>query len=276
MSFQECKLFIDGDPFQFKVEGNFFWGEGGALYEHDNSVISKVPWTEAGYSVVDAFSDEEFNNFQESVRLNIVKALQKNKVDFNPDTFKLEDYHKHVTTDAMHLAVIDIKRNLTNEDFDFDIDSLAERFGKILGYKLTSWVEELQKSHIQIRISRPSTLDINPPHRDGYLSYWKNILNVWVPIAGCNERTSLPVAPGSHLLPETDIERTESKGAKINGNTYYVPCILNTKQGSLEMIRPNPKEGQALIFTPFLIHGAAVNHSNVTRVSIELRFPKLD
>ena len=273
---QECKLFIDGDPFQFKVEGNFFWGEGGALYEHDNSVISKVPWTEAGYSVVDAFSEAEFKNFQESVRLNIVKALQQNKVDFNPDTFKLEDYHKFVTTNELHLGVIDITRNLTNEDFDFDIDALTEGFGKILGYKLTSWVEELQKSHIQIRISRPSTLDINPPHRDGYLSYWKDILNVWVPIAGCNERTSLPVAPGSHLLPETDIERTESKGAKINGNTYYVPCILNTKQGSIKMIRPNPKEGQALIFTPFLIHGAAVNHSDVTRVSIELRFPKLN
>ena len=81
--------------------------------------------------------------------------------------------------------------------------------------------------------------------------------------------------PGSHLLPENEILRTESKGAKINGNTYYVPCILKTGAGDLKMIRPNPSEGEALLFSPFLIHGAAVNRSEHTRVSMELRLPKV-
>ena len=42
------------------------------------------------------------------------------------------------------------------------------------------------------------------------------------------------------------------------------------------MIRPNPKLGEALIFTPFLIHGAAVNNSDLTRISLELRFPRVN
>ena len=41
------------------------------------------------------------------------------------------------------------------------------------------------------------------------------------------------------------------------------------------MIRPNPKETEALVFTPYLIHGAAFNDSNNTRVALELRFPRL-
>lgn len=274
MSVETCTLFLDKKPFEFKVEGNFFWGEDKLLFQPEDNVISKVPWSNDGFGVVNAFQENEFEALKTSIVKNIVKAFDTHNIDY-PEDFQLKDYHKVVTTNEQHLQVIDITRNLTNEDFDFDIEMLAERFGKILGYKLTSFVEELGKSHIQIRINRPSSLDINPPHRDGYLSYWEDVVNVWIPIEGCTPQTSLPVLPGSHLLPENEVLRTESKGAKINGNTYYVPCILKTKAGDLKMMRPNPKEGEALLFSPFLIHGAAVNRSDSTRVSIELRFPKM-
>jgi hypothetical protein len=272
-----CSLFIDNQPFEFKVEGDFFWGEQKLLYPKNDNVLSKMDWESQGFNVVKAFEDDEFKKLQNSIRTIIVDALNENDISVNTSTFKLKDYHKFVTTNELHNNVINITRNLEVSDFNFDIDLLAKRFGDILGYELTSWVEELQKSHIQIRISRPNSLDINPPHRDGYLSYWEDIVNVWLPIEGCNEKSSLPVLPKSHLLPENEILRTESKGAKINGNVYYVPCILETKSGPIKMIRPNPKEGEALLFTPFLIHGAAVNQNEaITRVSLELRFPKVN
>lgn len=274
MSLETCNLFLDNEAFQFSVEGNFFWGENTILFQPEDNVISKTPWSEEGYGVVPAFVGSEFEALQASITKNIIKAFEVNGIEY-PENFELKNYHKVITTNEQHLQVIDITRNLETSDFDFDIDILAERFGNILGYKLTTFVEELGKSHIQIRINRPSSLDINPPHRDGYLSYWEDVVNVWIPIEGCTPETSLPVLPGSHLLPEDEILRTESKGAKINGNTYYVPCILKTKAGDLRMIRPNPNKGEALLFSPFLIHGAAVNRSDSTRVSIELRFPKV-
>ncbi len=270
-----CKLLIDNEPYNFEVEGEFFWGKKELLYKSEDNVISKMPWQNEGYSIVNAFSPEEFERLKTSVSKNIGTAISKVIPNFEIDTFNLEAYHEVVNTNELHNKVIDITRNLKNEDFDFDMEALADRFGKILGYELTSWIEELQTSHIQIRLSRPNSLDINPPHRDGYLSYWENIINVWIPIVGCNELSSLPVFPKSHLIPEHQILRTESKGAKINGNTYYVPCILETKEGPIEMIRPNPKQGEALIFSPFLIHGSAVNkNKDITRISLELRFPK--
>ncbi|TJY36403.1 phytanoyl-CoA dioxygenase family protein [Pontimicrobium aquaticum] len=275
MNKKNCYVNIDASKFEFQVEGDFFWGKEELLYEKEHSVISKTDWESLGYACVKVIEENEFDNLKHSIYTNIIKALKLNNIKFNEDTFTLSNYHKIVHNDALHLKVIDITRNLTNGDFNFDINALAERFGKILGYKFTSWIEELKKTHVQIRINRPNSLDINPPHRDGYLSYWKDIINVWIPIEGCNEQTSLPVCPGSHLIKESDIFRTKSKGAKINGNTYYVPCILKTKQGMLNMVRPNPKQGEALIFTPFLIHGAAINNSDVTRVSLELRFPRV-
>jgi len=271
-----CNLYIDSEPYSFEVDGDFFWGEETLLFKPEGNVISKMDWKDQGFKVVKAFFEEEFITLKQSITKQIVKAIKANNIPINEEEFTLGQYHTVVNTDELHYKVIDITRNLENKDFDFNIDTLTERFGEVLGYKLTSWVEELQKSHIQIRISRPNSLDINPPHRDGYLSYWEDIINVWIPIEGCNENTSLPVCSGSHLLPENKILRTESKGAKINGNVYYVPCILETNNGSIKMERPNPKEGEALLFTPYLIHGAAVNKTkNITRVSLELRFPKV-
>jgi len=276
MEGRTCYIFIDDEPYEFKVKGDFFWGKNELLYKPKESVLSKVAWKKDGFSVVKAFINDEFERLKESIRQNIINAIKINNIDFDEQEFTLENYHEIVNSDVLHNQVINITRNLENEDFDFDIELLTKRFGTLLGYNLTSWVEELQKSHIQIRISRPNSLDINPPHRDGYLSYWEDIINVWIPIEGCNENSSLPVCPESHLIPENEILRTASKGAEINGNIYYVPCILEHKQGSLKMIRPNPKEGEALIFTPFLIHGAAVNkNKDITRVSLELRFPML-
>lgn len=274
MKSNPCSLKIDGSKYSFYVEGDFFWGKDEVLYEKENSIISKCDWESLGFGCIDVFEEDEFNSLRDSIENNIKKALNTCGVFFDESSFTLSNYHEVVNTDELHNRIIDITRNLTNDDFNFNIDELANRIGAILGFKVNSWIEELKKTHVQIRINRPRSLDINPPHRDGYLSYWEDIINVWIPIEGCNSQTSLPVLPGSHYISEKDIFRTNSKGAKINGNTYYVPCISKTKQGELDMLRPNPEIGQALIFTPFLIHGAAFNNSNTTRISLELRFPK--
>ena len=272
---RKCSLYLDEEPFSFDVEGEFFWGKDEVLFEEKNNVISKVDWTNQGYSVVSIFSKEEFESLKNSIKDNLLKAFMENGVEVDEESFELEKYHDYVASNELHNKIISITRNLEVSDFDLDLSTIAQRFGDILGYKFSTFVPELGKSHVQIRISRPNSLDINPPHKDGYLSYWKDIINVWIPIVGCNEKSSLPVFPGSHFINENDVLRTESKGAHINGNTYYVPCILEVKNKEMKMIRPNPKQGEALIFSPFLIHGAAINgNQDLTRISLELRFPK--
>lgn len=272
---KECKVLIDNKRFSFSVKGDFFWGTDQVLYKQESNVISKVNWTEAGYGIVDVFTDEEYKSLKKSIKKNILKAATASGIEIDHSSFSLEKYHEFFNTDVLHGKIISITKNLQLSDFDLDLEIIAKRLGKHLGYKLQTIVPELKKSHVQVRISRPNSLDINPPHKDGYLSYWEDIINVWVPIVGCNENSSLPVLPESHLINEKHILRTKSKGAQINGNTYYVPCILEVKNREMKMVRPNPKIRQALLFSPYLIHGAAFNgNKDETRISLELRFPK--
>jgi ectoine hydroxylase-related dioxygenase (phytanoyl-CoA dioxygenase family) len=148
---------------------------------------------------------------------------------------------------------------------------IEARVGNHLGIGVGAQVKGLGRDHIQLRISRPGSLDINPPHRDAYLDVWKNVLNLWLPICGCTGQSSLPVIPGSHLFNEQDVFRTPGGGAVIDGNRYRVPGIADARAG-MEMIRPNPATDEVLAFTPFLIHGAAFNrNTDSTRMALEFR-----
>src|SRR5690606_4672360 len=272
---KECTVFLDNKPFSFEVLGDFFWGKDEVLYKEEDNIISKVNWTHEGYGVVDIFSEKEYLSLKNSIKKNILKAAAESGIEVDPKVFKLENYHQFFNTDELQHKIISITKNLQLLDVDVDLELIANRLGEYLGYRLKTIVPVLKKSHVQVRISRPKSLDINPPHKDGYLSYWRDIINVWVPIVGCTKNSSLPVLPKSHLIKESHILRTKSKGAQINGNTYYVPCILEVKDMKMKMVRPNPKIKQALLITPFLIYGAAYNGNKAkTRISLELRFPK--
>ena len=41
----------------------------------------------------------------------------------------------------------------------------------------------------------------------------------------------------------------------------------------MDMVRPPVEENQVLVFSPYLVHGGAVNlNADVTRISLEVRF----
>lgn len=267
-----CRVTIDREPFEFELDGTFFWGNPECIFPIQNNAISKTGWAERGFSIIPLFSAAELGlvreRTQEIVRSAVIQAGGEIP---NGEAVTLENYHRYVTTDKTHEAVIEQTRELRFKDFDFNAAQICERIGIALGRKVSHLNPKLDREIIIVRISRPRSLDINPPHRDGYLDIWKDTVNVWIPLAGCNEKTSLPVIPRSQLWPENEILRTENGEAKINGRPYRVPGIVDSKHG-LNMTRPNPKLGEALIFTPFLVHGSAINREpDTTRVSFELR-----
>jgi hypothetical protein len=57
----QCKIVIDGAPYSFPVEGDFFWGKDELLFPTPDNLISKTPWQQQGYSVMPAFSQDEFD-----------------------------------------------------------------------------------------------------------------------------------------------------------------------------------------------------------------------
>ncbi len=261
---------IDGSLFELEVEGEFFKGENQVLFEERGNILENCSWLNEGYSTLSILDELEFDTFKTSIGLILEKILEENNVTID-NKFSLETYHHYVTSNAVHQAVIEKTRFLTFKDFNVDIEKVVERISVSVNRKLGKTNPKLLEEIIILRINRPESLDINPFHRDGYLDIWADTLNVWIPIAGCNSVSSLPLIPKSHFWNEQYIIRTEAKGASINGLSYHVPAIINYKDG-LHAIRPNPKYGEALLFTPFIVHGAALNkQKDITRVSLELR-----
>jgi ectoine hydroxylase-related dioxygenase (phytanoyl-CoA dioxygenase family) len=123
------------------------------------------------------------------------------------------------------------------------------------------------------RILRPGLNDENPFHRDAWLECMRNTLNVWIPVAGCAANSTLALVPGSHLWRESDVERTK-EAAKINGKQYRTPAVVASRP-AFNPVKPNPRYTEALLFSPYMIHGGGANgNDDQTRVSIELRFER--
>ena len=268
-----CVLTIDDKEYYFPVEGEFSYGEDILLYNPGDSVIDKTVWSQKGFDIVALYSIEESAILKESSRLALLRIFDDVGIRYD-EKFALETYHEYADTKEKHAEVIKRSVQLKNIDFGIDMSIIARRISEIVGYDLQSYIPDLEREIIQLRIIRPNSYDINPPHRDAYLDYYRKVLNLWLPLAGVNENSSLPVMPGSHLWNEKDIFRTPNHGAVIDGNKYRVPAIINTNHG-MAMKRAVPAEGEALIFTPYLIHGAAVNQNkDITRMALELRLYK--
>ena len=133
--------------------------------------------------------------------------------------------------------------------------------------------------HIIVRINRPKSSDYNPPHKDIYGPYDRDssnyitFINFWIPICGVTDKSSLPIVPESHHIPENSILRT-TEGAELENNNYRVNLILNWN-GSNQLRRVKIKQGEVLMFSPHLIHGLALNDEmDQTRVGLEFRLFK--
>jgi len=95
-------------------------------------------------------------------------------------------------------------------------------------------------------------------------------VNLYVPMAGSNERSSLTLVPGSHHWSESETARTVG-GARINSVKFTVPSLVAASR-PVRVLRPNPGNNEVLVFSPYTLHGGATNlNRDTTRVSLEIR-----
>jgi hypothetical protein len=192
-------------------------------------------------------------------------------------SFVLENYHRAGGSDpVVHSTVVkSIARGFPLVTLPIDYHVVERRISDIAGVQLTARNEKYGLDVFNMRIVRPGSNDNNPLHRDVWLDRLRNAINIYVPIAGSSELSSLSLVPGSHRWPESEIARTAT-GARVNGASYTVPAVVGAKQ-PLDVVRPNPAPDEVLVFSPYLIHGGAVNFDETqTRVSVEMRFWRAD
>jgi Phytanoyl-CoA dioxygenase (PhyH) len=272
---------INGITYPVSTEGSpeFNYGNDAVLSSADTDIVYNLPWYEKGYTAENFLSETEFD-FLKAGLAKCVKKIIENELAIDTEGFTLEKYHHFVKETKDHHKVVSRTRDLFPTDFNFPILEIMPKFEKILGFSLSDIDPRSgEKLHIIVRINRPKSTDYNPPHKDIYEELDQNdyippFVNLWIPICGVTENSALPIVPGSHQIPESQILRTFDGGV-VQGNTYRVRMIKDWG-GSSKLQRAEVADGQVLFFSSHLIHGLAVNEEeDLTRVALEFRLFKV-
>jgi hypothetical protein len=263
---------VNGVSISYQASGEKTWGDHRVMLEEAVDLTASTSWHGNGFTIEPFIDAESFRLFRQQTR-DLLLNCWKSAGLVPSDDFKLDQYHTLVENFKEHLAAVEKTKLLPVEEFPLPLKQLEDRVSQICGVPL-----ELKNPYdgqriFHFRVIRPQQWDNNPLHRDIWLPDYDDCINLYIPVAGSNERSSLILVPGSHLWPESRIQRTIS-GAEINGVKYNVPAVTAI-DGSYSIERPNPLENQFLIFSPYLIHGGAVNlNRHESRISIEIRLWK--
>lgn len=242
------------------------WGEDNILLDNDINLLAKTDFNDCGYKI---FNIHDYNFFLKNI-------LSKEILQLTNKSFSLEKYHNNITNEE-HTKILNsmpYKKYASTEIRDFS-EYLENIVSEIIQEPVKIFNDDLW-----FRICRPSKNndnDYNPCHRDVYLDFYRNTVNIYLPITGSTHNSSLTIQNGSHKWNENETMVTKG-GAyfKQQNKKYSVDAIVASKR-QIEMIRPNPSETQLMLFSPYLIHGCAINNNeNDTRISLEVRFIKDD
>lgn len=283
----EVKYHIGDRTFELQLKGEVITGTDSILVQEDHNLFGGTLWNDNGYTIQPFLSEEQYEKVKKGMISKIIELIKRlgGTVD---DNFTLEQYHCYVT-DEQHLQIVRLIQHGWNvSEFPIDFSIVEERISKILGKPVTAntgytntedFDTGLSKVRYEtvyifsLRIVRPGKMqDNNPPHRDVWIDRLRNAVNVYAPLCGSTDKSSLPLIPGSHFFKESEIERT-AQGALLNGIKYSVPCVTTIKGEAPRLLRPQTLENEVMLFSPYLVHGGAYNFEmDRTRMSLEIRF----
>ena len=271
------KVNLEDNPYTLEVGGDNQWGVNYVELDHDDDLTESTEFEDTGYIVTQFLSNSDCNKLRNKLR-NILSDNIKSIIGVDFSDKSLLNYHKFVSTNQHLLFTGTIYKNGRGLNFNLLGDfrrKIENRISEICGVEVTTKMPEREHEEFYIRVTRPYDVvkhfDNNPPHRDIYINRLRNALNIYFPVIGSNQRNSLGIIPYSHRWNENEIKRIVSK-TEIQNYKYTVSCITDTKHNGLNIVRPQPKEDEVFLFSPYCIHGGAPNFSDNTRMSFEVRF----
>ncbi|WP_054414850.1 phytanoyl-CoA dioxygenase family protein [Hymenobacter sp. DG25A] len=265
------KAQINQREVEYRIEGETGPQQAQVLLADAVDLTAGTAWAAQGYTVAPFLSVDEQRQLQQGLEALVREALSNAGRPVAPD-FPVNQYHQIVGDDRdLHLAVIHQTKEYRQERLPVPSALLEARVSELCGRPVRALNPWDGERFFHLRIVRPNRADNNPLHRDVWLPDYRDCLNIYVPVTGSTPDSSLTLVPGSHWWPENRTERTRG-GAVYNGVAFTVPAVTAAAE-PLEIIRPNPGPDEVLVFSPYLLHGGAVNlNPDETRISLEMRF----
>lgn len=265
------KARLNQQDIEYRVEGPAGPGTAEIMLAADTDLTAGQPWATAGYTVAPWLMPAENTALREGLTELVRAAGRKAGLDI-PAGWPVADYHRLVGDDeARHLAVVRQTGSYPLAALPLPVAALEARVSVLCGRAVTAHNPAIDRAQFHLRIVRPQRSDNNPLHRDVWLDRLRHGINIYFPLAGSTADLSLALVPGSHWWPENQLTRTHA-GAVYNGIQFSVPALVAAAQ-PLHLLRPNPGPDEVLLFSPYLLHGGAVNlNDDQTRISLEMRF----
>lgn len=256
---------------EYRIEGEASVLENRVLLAEDIDLTAGRAWATAGYTVVPFLTPTENAALRNGLAEKVREALcaTGHRV---PAGWPVEQYHQLVgDNQVQHLAVVNYTKEYPLAELPVPVARLEARVSALCGRTVQAHNPHNGQQAFHLRLTRPGRTDNNPLHRDAWLDRLRDGINIYFPVAGSTPDSSLTVVPGSHHWPENRTQRT-ADGAVYNGTAYSVPALTGAAE-LLELVRPNPGPEEVLLFSPYLLHGGALNlNADATRISLEMRF----
>ena len=241
------------------------WGDDRIILNLDVNLLEQSGFDDTGFK---CFKSDGNLFLREFIRDKIFELTNKH-------INNIDNYHNEITEDEhkkiLHNMPYKYVREGDNNGLSKYAAYLEDFVSKNIGKKVRIFNDD-----IWVRICRPTAsyaTDFNPCHRDVYLDFYRNVVNIYVPICGSTDKSALLICPGSHKINEKDIAITSGGTYFRNKNIKYSVDAIVASKCDIIMERPNPSVDEIMIFTPYLIHGCASNdNDNITRISLEVRF----
>jgi len=229
-------------------------------------------YAEQGYAIVDLFGAGEHARLQGLVENRLREIAEKNFPGRRFDPSPLELYHRQRLPEELHRVLTapqnryirisnEIESVLTDEKL-FPVFRQQWRHTHATLENRMPGREPWSKEQVMFRLVRPGVPDVGGIHTEA--GYGIFPISIWTPIAGFDERYTLRLAPGSHLVKHpSEMLRNDAR--------FMAKPFADEYTRNFRFVRPTMKKGQAIVFHPDLLHGASRNEGDQTRVSLEFR-----
>jgi hypothetical protein len=241
------------------------WGDDRIILETDINLLENSD-----------FDDNGFKCFKSDCNTLISNFITDKIFDLTSKRINIENYHNEITDEEHKQILHNMPYKYIRDGEDITgLSKYAAYLEKFVSSKINKNVR-IFNDDIWIRICRPTKSylsDFNPCHRDIYLDFYRNVVNIYVPVCGSDDKSSLLICSGSHKLNEKEIAITKGGTYFKHKNIKYSVDAIVASNCDIIMERPNPSYDEIMIFSPYLIHGCASNdNDNTTRISLEVRF----
>ncbi len=256
---------------EFKVTGEPYSGENEVLTELEDDLTSRRRWHQRGYTVKRFLPEGVFVQFHEGLRELFIHYMRKTGLEV-PGDFKIKNYHQLVKDDEdIHQKLIAQTRAIPWHLLPIHFTTLEERISEITSIPVECKNPADGDRFFYFRVIRPGETENNPLHRDAWKPENKGAINIHVPITSGPIKSSLILAPGSHLWPECELIRTKD-GAVMNGIKCEFPGVIES-QRPVKIKRPFTGPNRVMVYSPYLLCGGITNHNrSFTHISLEMRF----